>query len=198
MGGGGHPLCDVADCGDRVGLGAQRLDGPQRARPELLHLLCYPLGMADRASPQASFGEVDLMPRQPGKRRAEEREQRGTVGAQPREAEQRTERRAVGGAREPGPTLEPVGDAGGAEGRLEKPCVTVEARADDGERLGLRTSAQQVEELVRDQLQRAAGARAFEEANRTAELHGRGRGVGEKRTLEVGERRVRDLAEARR
>ena len=74
----------------------------QRARPELLDLLGDPLGLADRAAPQAALGEVDLMARQPGERRAQEREQRGPVGAQPREAEQRAERGAVGGAREPG------------------------------------------------------------------------------------------------
>ncbi len=196
--GGGHPARPLADGGDRVRIGAQSLHDPERAGPELLDLLGHALGLADRAAAQPALREVDLVAGQPGERRAQEGEQRSAVGAEPGEAEQGAERGAVNGARQSCPALERVGDAGGAERRLQRAGEAVDARADDGDRLGREAAAQQVEDLVRRQLERSARARALEEADRAADIDRRRRRVGEERALEMGERRVGDFVEARR
>src|SRR5207244_11352716 len=56
----------------------------------------------------------------------------------------------------------------------------------------------QLEQLLRDELERASRARALEEADRTLELRRLVAGLLEEGAVEVRERGMRDLAEARR
>ena len=92
-----------------------------------------------------------------------------------------------------------VRDAERAERGLERRAQAVDARADDADALRRRAAAEQREQLLADELERAARARALEEANRAVDRHAaRGDSSAEERALEMRERRVRDLAVARR
>ena len=105
-----------------------------------------------------------------------------------------TERRL----REPHLAVDRVRNAERAERGLERRAPALDARADDPDRLRRRPGAQQREQLLADQLQRAARTRALEEADGAVERNRRRRLVAEQRTLEVRDRRVRRLAGARR
>ena len=83
------------------------------------------------------------------------------------------------------------------ERRLERCAQPVDARADDADALGAHARAQQGEQLLADELEGAARACALEEPNGAVDRDRLVRIVGEERTLEVGERGVRDLAVAR-
>ncbi len=68
----------------------------------------------------------------------------------------------------------------------------VERGRDERDLLGRRPGAEELEQLVADELERAARARSLEEAHRTVERHGRRRRLLEERALEMRKRRVRD------
>ena len=67
-----------------------------------------------------------------------------------------------------------VRDADAAEHRLERSTPAVERRRDERDLLGRCAGADQVQQLLTDELEHAADAGALEEANRRIELR-RGR-----------------------
>ena len=81
-----------------------------------------------------------------------------------------------------------------AERRLERRAPAVDAREDDADALRRDAAAQQREQLLADELERAARAGTFEEANRAVYRHRLRRHVGEQRSLEMRERRLRGFA----
>ena len=91
-----------------------------------------------------------------------------------------------------------IWDAERAERCLERSANAVDARAHDADRLGRRPAAKECEQLLADELERTARARALEEADRAVDRHDAVRLVAEERTLQVRERRRGDLAVARR
>src|SRR6185437_9282543 len=138
----------------------------------------------------APLEEVDVHPRQAGIRRAQEREQLAAPAVEPGVAKQREQRLPERRLPQPQPALERVRDAERRERRVERRAPALERGADDRDLLGGRAVAEQREDLVRDQLERAADAGPFEEAQRTVEL---GRALGlrvlEQVTLEVRQHR---------
>ncbi len=133
---------------------------------------------------------------QPGERRAQEGVEVVAVSAEPLEAEEREQRAAESGLAETNAPLERVRDAQPAECRLERRADAVECRADEHDLLRRDPRAQQVEQLLGDELERAALPCAFEEADRALELRA---GVGplrEEMAFEMGQRGRRDLAVA--
>src|SRR5205823_1925376 len=98
---------------------------PRHVGPELLNLLGYPLGIADRPSAQAPLREVDLVARQARERRAQVREERCPFGARPGEAEQGDERAAERCTRQTRRSLERVWHACRPEGPVERPGEAV-------------------------------------------------------------------------
>ena len=94
--------------------------------------------------------------------------------------------------------VERVGDAERTEGRLEGRAQALDRRADDQDLLRRRAGAEELEDLVGDQLERGAGACALEQADRALGRRRRRRLILEQGPLEVGERRVRVVGIARR
>ena len=82
------------------------------------------------------------------------------------------------------------------ERRLERSAHALDARADDADAFRRRARAKKREQLLADELERAARARAFEEADGTVDRDGRRRRVVEEAALEMRERRLRGVAPA--
>ena len=108
--------------------------------------------------------------------------------ALPLEAEQREERLAERRLAEADPTLDGERDSGRAEHRLERRPPALERREDESDLLERDAGGSELTDLLRDELQRAAGAGALEEADRARERGPRRRRVGEEMPLEMSER----------
>ena len=135
--------------------------------------------------------------REPGVRRAQEREQVAPPPVEPGVAQQREQRLPERRLAEPQPPFERVGHAERREGRVERRAPALERRADDRDLVRRRAVAQQREDLVRDELERAADAGALEEAQRAVQLRALARLGAEERALQVGEHRRARLAARR-
>ena len=145
-----------------------------RRLAELLGLLLDAGCGLDRTTAQPALDEVDGRAGQPGVGRAQVREELPALAVGPGVAQKLQEgvperRRAEARAR-----LDGVGHAECPEHRLERRAPAVERRRDERDLLGRCAAADQLEQLVADELQRAAGARALEEANGAVELDGGG------------------------
>src|SRR4029079_8805574 len=149
------------------------------------------LGRADPPSTQPTFEEVRVGTREARIRRAEEAEQVAPAPAEPGVAEERENRPTEGGLRRPDGPLERMGYAERSERRLEGSAYALQGRADDQDLLRRRTGAQELEDLVADQLERRTRAGALEEADPALGRRRRRRRVLEKASLEMCERRVR-------
>ncbi len=136
--------------------------------------------------------------REAGIGRPQEREQVAPAAAEPRVADDREQRTTEGRVRRPERPVERVGDAERTEGRLQWRAQALDRRADDQDLLRRRAGAEELEDLVGDQLERRAGAGAFEQADRALGRRRRRRRILEQGALEVGERRVRVVGIARR
>ena len=95
-------------------------------------------------------------------------------------------------------TLERVRNAECAERGLERCLPALQRRADDADLLRGHAGSEQRQELLADQLERSALARALEEADGAFDLGLLGHRLGEERALEMCERRLRDIGEGRR
>ena len=193
-----HPGCQRPHRLDRIVGALQLRQRGQRRAAQLLRLLDDALRRLDCASTQPSLDEVDGAPLQSGEGRAEVGEEIAPRAAEPREAQHRGKRMTERRLREPHLAVDRVRDTEGGERGLQRRAAALDARADDPDRLRRNPRAQQREQLLADQLERAAGARAFEEADGAVQRHGRRRLVAEQRALEMRDRRVRSLAGARR
>ena len=128
----------------------------------------------------------------------QEREQVAPAAAEPRVADDREQRTTEGRMRRPERPVERVGNAERTEGRLQGRAQALDRRADDQDLLRRRAGAEELEDLVGDQLERGAGAGALEQADRALGRRRRRRRILEQSPLEVGEGRVRVVGVARR
>ena len=190
--------CGIAGRGDRVLLGAERVDDGQPRASEHLDLGVDALRRCDPAAAQASLDVVGVRAGEPGVRRADVAEELAPAAAEPGEAEQRQQRAPVRRGLEAGRRLDGVRDAERAEGGLERRLEAVDRRADDADPLGRRAAADQLEDLVADELERAARAGALEEADRALDRRRGRRRVGEERPLDVRDRGMGDVVEGGR
>ena len=187
MGGAEHRRGQLAHAGDRGVRRAQALERGDRPAAQLHDLRLQPLRRADAAPAQAPLDEVGVGAAEPRVRGAHEAEQLPAAAAEPRVAEQREERVPVRGLGDLQRGVERVRDAERAECRLERRADAVERRADDEDLVGSGAAAHELQDLVRDELERCARAGALEEANRALAFGRRGRDVLEERPLEVGQ-----------
>ena len=141
-----------------------------------------------RPATEPTLEEVDACAREAGVRRAEEREQLLARAAEPREAQEREEGVPERGLRDAWPLLERVRDTERAEDGLERRAPALERIADDRDRVGRGAAADQLEELLGHELERAARARSLEEADRPLEVRRLVARLLEERALEVRER----------
>src|SRR5262249_3613023 len=142
--------------------------------------------------------EVDLRARDSRIARAQEPVEIAPASAEPCEAEQVEQRRAERRLREPWARGNRDRNAERAERGLEGCAPALERRTDDRDALGSGAAAYEREDLLADELERRAGARALEEANGAVECRRLPGFVDEQSSLDVRERGRRDLAEARR
>ena len=140
-----------------------------RRLAKLLGLLLDACGGVDRATAQAAFDEVDGRTGEARVGRAEVGEQLAALPVGPRVAKELQERVPERRRPEPRTRLDRVRHAERAEHRLERRAPAVERRCDERDLLGRRAAADQLEQLFADQLERAAGACALEEAHGAVE-----------------------------
>ena len=156
---------------DRDSARAQLGERGNRRLAQLLGLLLDARGRVDRASAQAALDVVDGRAREAGVRRAQEREELAAARVRPRVAQQLQqrvpERRRCRAARATRPRTgrraPPSTVSSGARQRVER-------RRDERDLLGGGAGAEQLEQLVADELERAARAGALEEAHGAVEL----------------------------
>src|SRR5207248_3060176 len=117
--------------------------------------------------------------------------------AEPGEAEHRGERVAERRLREPDLAVDGVRNAERPERSLERRTPTLDARTDDPDALSGRARAQEVEQLLADELERAARTRAFEETHRAVDRLRRGRSVVEEPAFDVRDGGLRGVSPAR-
>ena len=108
----------------------------------------------------------------------------------PFEAQQGQQRLPEGGLAQPDPPFDREGDPERAEHRLERRAPALDRRDDEGDLLRRRARRDELPDLLGGQLERAAGACAFEEADRAVERRAGRRRVGEEMALQMGERGV--------
>ena len=101
----------------------------QRLAAQLRHLLLDSLRLGDAAATEPTLEEVDVVPREPRVRRAQESEEVAPLAVEPGVAQQREQRLAERRPAEPQPALERVRDAEGREGRVERGAPALERRA---------------------------------------------------------------------
>src|SRR5439155_3744894 len=166
---------------------------PQRLAAQLQRLLDDALRLADAPAAQAPLEVVHVCAREAGERRAQKAVEIVPPAAEPLEAQQREERLAERGLADPQPALDRERDAERAEGGLERRPEAVEVRADEEDPLRRGPAAHELEDLLGDELERPARARALEEANRALDGRALGRLLREEVPLEVGERGRCDL-----
>ena len=127
------------------------------------------------------------MASEPRVRGAQEGEQVAPVALQPGVAQQRQQRLPERRLAEAQAALERVRDAERREGRVERRAPAFERGADDRDLVGLGAGAQQREQLLGDELQGPAQARALEEADRPVELGARSACSPKERALQMRE-----------
>ena len=176
---------------------AQLGERGEGAAVQLLPLLDDAVGGLHRAAAQPPLDEVDVAALEPGERRAQEREELAARPAEPREAQQRRQRLAERRLVDANLAVDRVRDAERAERGLERCANAVDARADDADLLRRRPAAEEREQLLADELERAARAGALEEPNGAVDRNVTVRLVGEERALEMRECGRRDVAVAR-
>ena len=189
VGGARHRARELLDRPERVGCIAHRVEVRQRLAAELGNLLLHARARDHAATAQTPFEEIDVVASEPRVRGAQEGEQVSPVALQPGVAQQRQQRLPERRLAEAQAALERVRDAECCEGRVERRAPAFERRADDRDLVGLGAGAQQREQLLGDELQGPAQARALEEADRPVELRPRASrsGVTKERALQMRE-----------
>ena len=184
---------------DRVRRRAQRFERRQRLPvAEADRVLLDAIGGFDAPAPEAALEEVDVRPAQPGVRGAQVSVEVAPSAAEPGEPEQCQKSLAVGRAIEPEAALDRIRHSERSERGLEWRLPAVERRTHDGDPLGPHAAADQLQQLLRHELERASRPRALEEADCAVDRGSRRRRVLEQRALDVCDRRLGDLVEPRR
>ena len=168
VGGAEHRAGELADGRERVGVGAEVVEHPQRLPAQLERLLDDPLGIADRPPAQPPLEVVDVRARQAGERRAEEAVQVVAAAVAPLEAQEREERLAERRLADPDAPLDRVRDAERAERGLELGALALDARADD-------------EDLLRRSCRRGSARAPRRRRARACRARRRPRGSGSRR-----------------
>ena len=193
-----HERREDADGLDGRGGGPQRLERRQRLAAQLRDDLLDALVPRDRAPAQPPFEVVGMRTGDPGVRRAEEAEELAPSAAVPVVVEQPEQRLAERRSVEPEAPFDRVGDAERAECGLDRAPVALQRGDDERDLLGRGAGAEQREQLLGHELERASRAGALEEAHRTLERRRVRVRLGEERPLEVRERRPRERVVGRR
>src|SRR5581483_2999460 len=186
-----HPRGEGAHRPDGVVGAPQLRNRRKRATVQFLALDDDTLGRPNGAPPQPPLDEVDRAALDARERRAQEREELATPAVEPRETQQREQRMPERRLRDAHLAVDRVRHAERAERRLERRAQAVDARTDDADALGRGPRAQQLEQLLADELERTARTSTLEEAHRTVERDRLALHVGEERPLEPGERGLR-------
>ena len=131
-------------------------------------------------------------------RRAQEAVEVRASAVEPDEPEERGQRLAELGLREPQAALDRERDPQRRERRLERRPHTLDARADDRDLFRAHAGAQQGENLLADELVGDARAGSLEEAKLAGERRRLGRIVDEERAFEIGQSRLRPVGPAGR
>ena len=152
----------------------------------------------DRAAAQTSLEKVRLRARHARIRRTEEAVELAPAAAQPDEPEQTQERAAEGRLRQPRPRRHRDGNAERAEPGLERRAPALERRTDDRDLLRGGAGPYERQDLATDELERRPRSRALEEAHCASRLRLLRRRVVEEPALDVGQRGMREVVEARR
>src|SRR5918994_2671271 len=169
-------------CGPKV------VDCGQRMAEELLAFLLDASRVGDRPSAQPALEKVDAVAWKARIRRAQEGEEVASLSAVREEAQEPEQRVAERRAAERHRPLERVRDAEGAEDSLERGAPPLDVGGYDCDPLGRFSCPKEREDLVGDELERAARACTLEEANRSLDGRPCFMALGEERPLEVGER----------
>ena len=145
----------------------------------------------DPAAAHASLGVVDPPAGDAREGAAQVREEILALASGPGVAQRTEERDAERGLRQRHAGVDRDRDAEGGERRLERCPVPGGRGHDDADLLGGRPGPDQRRCLGRDHVGDAAPSAGLEQAHRAGRVRRRtGRGVGEERPLEVGERRM--------
>ncbi len=187
-----HARGEAADGLERRAGAPQQLERRQRLPAQLADDLVDAVVAGDGAAAEPALEVVGVRAGDARVRRAEEAEEVAAAAALPLEREQAeqglAERRPV----EPQAALERVRDPEAAEHGLDGAAEPVERRDDEGDPLRRRARTEQGEQLVGDELERPARARALEEADRALERGGCRRGLREERALELRQGGMRE------
>ena len=143
----------------------------------------------DGAPAEPSFEEVDVVATETRVRRPHEPVEVVASTREPGEAEQREQRAAEGRLAEPREALGRVRDAEPGERRLERRSPALQRGCDDRDVGRIRPAADELEDLLADELEHAARARRLEEAHGALERWSRRVAVDEQPPLEMRERR---------
>ncbi len=193
-GGASRPYADRTRAGSTVRTPAsgvsrvtQVAQRDERRLAQALGLLLDAARLVHRTAAKPALGEVDARARHRGVRAAQEGIELTAAAAHPREPQERHERVPEGRVGEAHRGLDRVRDAEGSEHGLERRAPALHGRDEERDGLGRRSGAENAEELVRDELDRAAEPRAGKEAHGAADRRRHRCGL-EERALEVGER----------
>src|SRR5918994_604627 len=164
------------------GSGSHRVQSGQTRLAERFQLLLDSPGRGDRTATKPALDEVDA----------------AALGPAPGKAKQRQQGLPVGGLAEAPLCLgiDRVGDTESPERGLDRAPPALERRHDDADFSRRGSGAEELENLLADELERASRTRAIEEADGTLDPRGRVDPAAEERPLEVGGRRGRHIGVA--
>ena len=178
--------------------GAKLCERRNRRLPQLLGLLLDARRRMDRPAAQTTLDVVDGRAPKTGIRAAQEREELAPARVPPRVPQELEQRVADRRRAEPHPRLDRVRHVERSEHGLERAAPGVDRRRDERDLLRADTGANELEQLVTDELERAARACTLEEAHGVVERRRCRRRLVEERPLEMCERLMLVLARARR
>ncbi len=184
---------------DRPGCAPHRLEHGQRLPvAQLDRLLLHGLPRRDAPPTQPAFEKVDIRAHDARERCAQERVEVAAAPLLPLEAKQGEQRLAERRLAEPHTPLDRERNPERAENGLDRRPPALDRRHDQGNFVERYVRRRQVANLLGDELERSASARALEEPDCTLERRAGGRLVGEEVALEMGEGCVTVLARPRR
>ena len=152
-----------------------------------------------RPAAQTSFEEVDVRATESRVRRAQIRVQVAARAVEPRETEQSEHRLAERRLVKPHASFECERNTEGAEYGLDGSLPALQGRTHDADLLRRDTVANELEDLVTDELECTACPRSLEEAHGTVDCRWiLDDAIGEERPFEMCDRGLCDVGEARR
>ena len=160
-------------------------------------LLLDSVGSLDRPAAEPALHEVDAAAPQARERRAQVAKELRTVSTGPGEPEQRQQCLAERRLRQARRRVDRIRDPEGRERRRERRAPALLRRDDDADLVGRDPVAEQLEDRLAHELERATGSGPLEEPDRSLQRRRVALRAAEQAALEVGEGGVRDLGVAR-